>query len=393
MLYLISWVTDFASSLLMFGVSRSLAESGAEPLTLGMLGTAYSVSSIVSNVFAGRLSDRIGRKRTAISGMALLIVGVFGVTRLPAGHWTFFAAYGCGGLGVGAVYPAVIAWIGQGRSGKQASRAFLRFCLAFNLGVISGNLSGGWLFLHWGPHTPLYASMLLATVALVLISLAQENNAPRDATTDEATETLDDVVLSGAFARVGWIANLGGTFSVGVLMYLFPKLAVSLGVPSDQHGAMIAFSRSVVITTFFAMHYRHFWRHRFSTAAGAQLMGIVGLLCLSVADSQAGLTLGLLSLSVLFGYNYFASLFYSTTGSAENRKGTASGIHEATMALGLAAGSLCGGMAGNVAGVRAPFVLAAVVIAVLFVLQLFAYRKLISPLRRVNIVVPIAENS
>ena len=42
-----------------------------------------------------------------------------------------------------------------------------------------------------------------------------------------------DQARSGVFARLGWIANLGGSFSVGVVLHLFPDLAVALGLADD----------------------------------------------------------------------------------------------------------------------------------------------------------------
>jgi predicted MFS family arabinose efflux permease len=87
-------------------------------------------------------------------------------------------------------------------------------------------------------------------------------------------------------------------------------------------------------------------------------------------------------LGLLGGYNYFASLYYSTTGSKSHRKGLASGIHEATLSIGFAAGSMAGGVAGHLAGVRAPYVLGMAVIAFLVVIQIILYRKNVLPLRR-----------
>ena len=80
--------------------------------------------------------------------------------------------------------------------------------------------------------------------------------------------------------------------------------------------------------------------------------------------------------------DYFAGLYYSTTGSADHNRSQAGGIHEATLALGMAGGSFFGGLSDEWAGERAPYFLAAGVIAILAVAQLLLYRKFVSSARR-----------
>jgi hypothetical protein len=86
--------------------------------------------------------------------------------------------------------------------------------------------------------------------------------------------------------------------------------------------------------------------------------------------------LGLAAINLLRGYNYVASLYYSTAGGGPKRQGLASGIHEATLALGFAMGSIAGGLFAWVAEAfsdvlpplliqRSPYVLAIAAIVVL----------------------------
>jgi hypothetical protein len=166
------------------------------------------------------------------------------------------------------------------------------------------------------------------------------------------------------------------------VLFLFPKLTVSLGVPPEEHGTLLAAGRLFSIGTYCLMHASHVWLYRFSLALAAQLLGVLGLLGLTVATTATGLSAGLASLSVLLGFNYFSSLYYSTTGSADHRKGSSGGIHEATLALGFAGGSLLGGLAGSLVGDRAPYGLAAAVVTALAVVQMVLYGRVVHPLRR-----------
>ena len=85
------------------------------------------------------------------------------------------------------------------------------------------------------------------------------------------------------------------------------------------------------------------------------------------------LTVGLVVLGGLLGFNYYASLYYSANSSTDSDRGSATGWNEATLALGFCGGSLFGGIAGEMAGNRAPLQLAAVVILVLLFLQVVVH--------------------
>ena len=394
MLYLITWLTDFAAFLLIFTVTRLLAEQEADAFTLGLMGTLFSAASVFSTAISGRLSDRHGRRIVATTGTTLVFFGICGATWLQPGHWSYYVSYAVMGGSLGIIYPSLIAWIGHGRSGKHASRAFLGFCLAFNLGMISGQLVGGWLFEQWGPLTPLYLAMVLTVASVGLLLRLRGDSKPRlNIPPAAATADAETVALSAAFSRVCWAVNIGGTFSMSIVFYLLPKLLVELNIPADQHGMMLAIGRTVSIGTFVSMHASSFWHHRLSISLATQFLGIAGLLGMAYSTTLLGVTIGLASLSALLGYNYFSSLYYSNTGSADHRKGTASGIHEATFALGLTGGALFGGIAGSYFGNRAPFLLAAVVLVVLAVVQVVVYWRLVLPLRQQRVAQAIAEQA
>jgi hypothetical protein len=145
---------------------------------------------------------------------------------------------------------------------------------------------------------------------------------------------------------------------------------------------MLALMRGVVIATYFFMHHSVFWHHRFSTSLVAQILAVGGLLALTQARGEPGLALGLCGIGIMLGYNYFASLYYSTTGSRDKGKGAASGSHEGTLCLGLAGGALAGGFVGFLGGTRAPYWLAMCVVAALIVVQIFVFLGRVRPLSR-----------
>lgn len=375
-LYLITWLTEFCLFLLIFTVSRRLAEDHVGLVALGLIGSGLSLTVAVSSILSGRLSDRYGRWVLILLGSLLLLVSVTACAVLQACLLAYYLGfYWLGGLAVGMIYPSVIAWLGQspgrGAQGpRDISRIMFFFCLSWNLGMIAGQMSGGWLF-ALGNRLPLAFAMGLAACNLALVLLTRGSARFTSVTDGGRTEQRRQLqTMSRAFARLIWVGNLGVAFSMGIIFHLFPELAVSLGIPAERHGSMLAIMRAVVIVVYFLMHSSTFWHYRFAIILIAQCTGVASLFMLTRAASEIGLTAGLAGLGVLVGYNYFASLYYSTTGSADERKGFASGIHEATLGLGLAAGCLAGGLIGSYGGSRAPYMLAMLVISSLTVVQI-----------------------
>ena len=93
------------------------------------------------------------------------------------------------------------------------------------------------------------------------------------------------------------------------------------------------------------------------------------------------LTIAVCAFSILMGYNYFSSLFYSSTGNRNERKGRAFGWNEAFLGFGALGGSLLGGWIGS-ADLRSPYLLAAVVVGLSFSVQGIVYWNRVRPLRK-----------
>ena len=386
MLYLIAWLTDFAAVLFIFAGTRLLAEQGAGDVALGWAGVAFFLSSAVSNACAGRLSDRWGRRRVATCGMALFLGSLSLGLAAEAEPRLFYAAYMSVGVALGMIYPPVIACVGGSTQERVADRAFLLFCVAFNLGMVSGQLSGGWLFRQLGFQAPVVVAIVLVTGGLICIRFLREPTLGDEPTsvTDPGSIDATRAELARALASLSGIANFGGMFSMSLLWFLFPQLVVVMGVPADAHGGMLAIGRAVAISTFCTMFFFPAWKFRFRFAAATQLCGAIGLLLLATATNAAGLAAGIVCLSLLMGYNYFASLFYNAVGEPQRRKGRAFGRNEAWLALGAAGGSWLGGYVGAYWGIRTTFQLAAAVIAALLIVQWLLLWRWVRPLKQLQ---------
>jgi len=385
-LYLVTFLSDFTLMLLIFAVSRDLAEKGAGLWTMGWVGGGASVFYIISSIFGGRLSDHWARRTIVLVGSATQIASAIGLICFRNHFPAYVAAYWVSGLAGGLIYPAIIAWLstadGSGpRPTRDATRILIFFCLSWNSGMLAGQIAGGVSF-RIAPEVPFFVAAVATIITLFLVLTTPSSTpAPAPAAGFQGEEE-DKQLLSAAYARVAWAANVAGAYCMGLVLHIFPDLAVSLGVHADRHGVILGMMRVVVVSVYLLMHRLAFWHHRFSVNLIMQLAAIVGLCTLSLATSGWGLLAGLCGLGLLMGYTYFSSLYYSTSGAHDRKKGRASGIHEATFGLGLAAGAITGGYLGAEWGPRVPYLTGLVAVGISIGIQCLIYRHYVAPVSR-----------
>lgn len=389
-LFISTYLCDFTLFLLVFGISRSLAEQDTGSLFLGIAGAAFSLAYGASSLVFGNFSGRFGRRPIVVAGLIGQVLMVAGTLICTEHRIVLLVCYWIAGATAGVIYPAIIGWLTDAHESRRGARgltaALIGFCLSWNLGMISGQLSGG-VLLGIGLYVLLVVALALSITNLIWVCSIRSNTSTgvsvpvsKDNHTEHAPALTQPVrQLSGACAYQAWIANVGGAFCISMILHLFPELAVDLDIPKSEHGAILAVMRVISIATYVCMHHSQFWHYRFSTSAAAHLVGMAGLAIIATADSIAWLSVGLGCLGLLGGYNYFSGLYYSTSGT--NEAGFGGGIHEATLCLGLSGGSLLGGLAGQGFGARAPYVLGITVLLILYVFQVVVYFRRIRPVR------------
>jgi predicted MFS family arabinose efflux permease len=163
-------------------------------------------------------------------------------------------------------------------------------------------------------------------------------------------------------------------FGGAMVIHLMPDLIVSIGIEAESHGELLASWRGVIIASYLVMYLFSFWHFRFSVSVVSQLLGASGLFVIALAESNSMLLLGLALQGQLVGFNYYSGLFYSTAGSKQEGRALAAGIHEATLAAGMALGTIAGGWLGSFAGTRAPYRMAGGFILAMVVVQLAAWQ-------------------
>jgi len=385
LLYLNCILTDFAAFIVIFAVSRGLAEQHAAQWYLGVVGAIFSLSAAAASLGGGWVAHRFDSRVTFLTGAVLMSLGI-ACCWLAETQWRslLLPAYWLLGIGLGMFYPPLIGWLNQGEDVHQnrrgVSRTLILFCIAWNAGMMCGQLVAGSLFLR-GPLWTYGVALLIATTnVLVAVRVVFHVKQSREIVEVPPATDPAHAKLANSFKRIGWIANLGGMFGGSMIIHLLPGLAVTIGVAPDDHGYMLGAWRLVIIATYLILHFSAFWHFRFSVSLVSQLIAAAGLLVIASAHSGLTLLIGLFLIGQLVGLNYFSGLYYSTIGSSDENRAFAAGVHEATLAVGMAVGTIVGGWLGSAVNLRAPYVFAAAMLVVLIGIQSVAWARWVRPL-------------
>jgi len=148
-------------------------DAGVSVLSTSLLWAALHASKVLSSIFGGDLSDRLGRKRLIVSGWILYaaVYAGFAFVSNPVSVWVLFLIYGIYfGLAEGAEKALVADLVRP----DQRGTAYGLYNLAFGITVLPASLLMGTLWDWRGPKTAVLVSATLgATAALLLLMLVR----------------------------------------------------------------------------------------------------------------------------------------------------------------------------------------------------------------------------
>jgi MFS family permease len=132
---------------------------------VGFFFTSYAIITFMSRLVAGRLSDKLGRRKVVIPFMALIAFSVF---LFPFLHGIIFLVFigVCYGLGAGAMVPALSAYVVDETTPADRAAALSFFTSFMDIGITVGALVLGIASEFWG-----YEAMFCIAGAIVIAGL------------------------------------------------------------------------------------------------------------------------------------------------------------------------------------------------------------------------------
>ena len=178
-------------------------EFGFSELTLTLIFAAYAIGNIASLFILGRLSDQVGRRRTALPaiGVAALATLVFLFAASTA--W-LFAARALSGLAIGMASGAASAWIVDLTHRRKEERGAAYTTGAIFAGLAIAALAGGVLAQYAPAPLKLPFVLYLVVLAVLAFFVARTKD-----TVEDRAESLSDLSLK---PRIGVPKDIRGRF-------------------------------------------------------------------------------------------------------------------------------------------------------------------------------------
>jgi EmrB/QacA subfamily drug resistance transporter len=130
--------------------------------------TIYLLTSTITGVFYGKLSDLYGRRPMLLIGVTIFLIG----SALSGLSWSMESLIlfrGIQGIGAGALFPISLAVIGDLFTPAERGKYQGLFGAVFGIAAVLGPLLGGWLTDTVGWHWIFYVNIPVGLVTLYII--------------------------------------------------------------------------------------------------------------------------------------------------------------------------------------------------------------------------------
>ncbi len=324
------------------------------------LAVVWGLAYIPGALAAGPIVRYAGRRSTALSPLAVLLVVMFlmglmsalpvlaseRVGLLPGGSWVIWVAVGVYGFLSGIHWPIVESFGSGGRGGHELQAATGKFNISWSSSVVFGMLAMGPFLKH---HS---VGILGAMAAIHVVGLALTwSTFPRypgkhGPTSEHGGPGGCPPIYKDLLIVFRLLLPAAFILSAALTPY-FPSAIDALGLDTAWKTGLAAAWMGPRLLTFFVLDRRRGWHGTWAMPiiGGVVLLGgfAAAVLAPTLGPTPAGRALmiaGLALFGVGVGTIYTGALYYAMeAGSAEVDAG---GMHEALIGIGYTVGPICG---------------------------------------------------
>jgi predicted MFS family arabinose efflux permease len=323
---------------------------GAGEAGAGLAFGAFAITALVCRPYAGRLSDRHGRRALMVGGAALCAAGM-AVLPLVTSLAGVVAVRLVQGVAEAGFFVAGFALLADLAPAERLGEALSYNSLGLYLGFALGPPLGAWVLGEAGFVVAWEVSAGLVALATVLTLLIAEPE--REAGDEGHSDLLHRPSIPVAVAFLTSLAAVSGFLAFGALHAARIGFD-NAGVPMLAYGLVVVVCRLV-----FA---RVPDRLPPLPLAAVSLAGIaVGLVLMAALATPAGFLVGVVVMSVGVAFATPALFTAVFATAAPSERGAASGTASAAIDLALGLGPILAGALAQASGIPAAFVAGAVV--------------------------------
>jgi predicted MFS family arabinose efflux permease len=273
---------------------------GTTPGHAGIIVTTYSLAAAGLALFAGPLSDRVGRKKVLVSGLTLFTIASF-LTYHVSSFNALVILRAITGFAAGTLSTSALSFAGDYYAYEQRGRAMGILSMGYFVAFVIGVPAAAFAASTWGWHS-VFGGLAAAAAAMLAITLARLPHDQKPLNHSRPAGSFAGALLDHFYKRdrlagiVAAFLTSGGV--VGFLTYVGAWLRTSFNLEVDRIGLLFMVSGIAAVAASPLSGWLADHAGKRNVIVGANLM--LALLFVVVARSGlgAGLVLGIAALSV-----------------------------------------------------------------------------------------------
>ena len=363
-IYGFAFANNFCIAILYLNLPLRAMALGADAFHLGLVGGVWSLSAICAAVLSGRLSDRIGRDGLMALGPLLSGLATLSLLAVPKLYHVFAVAAAMG-VSSALFWPSVEAKVADISGHHEMGDRLSRFNVSWSSGSGLGTVLSG-VIAEQSPSLPfVLASALLLLLGVRLAALIRSGEKAGRPEPHPLVETHPPHKQAAAFLLTSRLVFFGLTFTIGSIRWLFPKLAVSLGMGGTAIGLVLWTVTGGQALGFLGMAWVRQWQYAFGALLLTLTLPLAGLLIARFASTPLWFGVAFFAVGLSGGLAFNLSLFYSV--HAPRARGSNAGLHEAIGGLGWMLGPFLGGVVAKQVSLPATHLLNLALIALVLI--------------------------
>lgn len=313
------------------------ARFAATGLQLGLLGMLSNGGYAAMALYAGRLSDRTGRRPWLMVSLVSQII--LASLMFLTGNYTSLLILSVLQLTLlGCWWAPFMGYMTETANPATLGKLLSKFNISWCLGAMFGSAFDAVLFKHFGTRGPYLGAVAFLIVALAIVGLCRP--AGRAIIDVEQLELHPRV---GHYKSLAWLALASNFFVGGMMIYLFPRLAETGTNPlmPETISSLHVLRLGAMLATFAAMGHSIRWHFNPAPYHVSYGLLIVMLFMTAILTHPGLLVIPFVGIGVALGIAYALSIYYSTM---QEEKGSNLGFHEMLLSLGSTTGPIYGGI-------------------------------------------------
>ena len=202
--------------------------------------SAFALARLVTDIPAGLLADRFGRKRIMVSGLVLIILSSIGAGTANSYAWLIFARI-LGGIGSALYMISATTWVVQVSAGESRGRYMSLYTGLVFAGTAFGPTIGGYTAARFGLSAPFFAYAVLGLAGLIAtLPLKEPADSPQAERSKMRMKDILSILSNRSFMLVNCAVLALFFLRTGVRGTLVPLYAsLNLGLSEERIGILL----------------------------------------------------------------------------------------------------------------------------------------------------------